>query len=150
VSFVLDTNTWIALLRWRNTSVLAQLQQRSPDEILLCSVVLAELLYGAEHGDPTRRDANVALVNELENTYASLPFDNRAARHYAVIRAELARAGCPIGPNDTMIAAIVRSHNATLVTNNTAEFSRVPELLIENWQSKQVRSHTNDVEAQDK
>jgi predicted nucleic acid-binding protein len=46
LSYLLDTNTWIALLRWQNAGVLADLKQHPADEILLCSVVLAELWYG--------------------------------------------------------------------------------------------------------
>jgi tRNA(fMet)-specific endonuclease VapC len=125
---------WIALLRWRNAEVLAHLKQLPPEEILLCSVVLAELWYGAEHSHANHRDKNYAVVNELESQYRSLPFDNAAARDYALIRAHLSSTGQPIGPNDTMIAAIARSQNAILVTNNTSEFGRVPNLSLENWQ----------------
>jgi tRNA(fMet)-specific endonuclease VapC len=75
------------------------------------------------------------LSIKLEAKYQSLPFDNAAARDYASIRSHLATAGQPIGPNDTMIAAIARSRGTTLVTHNTAEFSRVPGLLIEDWQT---------------
>ena len=95
---------------------------------------MAELWYGAEHGHPNHRDRNYALVNELESQYRALPFDNSAARDYALIRAHLTSAGQPIGPNDTMIAAIARSQDITLVTNNAAEFSRVAGLKLENWQ----------------
>ena len=135
MSYLLDSNTWVALLRWQNAGVLAQLKQHATDEILLCSVVLAELWYGAQRSDPNRRANNYALVNQLEARYQSLPFDNAAARHYAEIRAHLSSIGQPIGPNDTMIASIARSHGVTLVTHNTAEFSRVPGLLIDNWQT---------------
>ena len=135
MSYLLDSNTWIALLRWQNAGVLAGLKRLSAEEILLCSVVLAELWYGAEHGDANRRDDNYALVDELEGRYESLPFDNSAARDYAAIRAHLSRTGQPIGPNDTMIAAIARSRGVTLVTNNTVEFSRVPGLSLEDWQT---------------
>ena len=134
MSYLLDANMWIALLRWRNAEVLARLKQHLPEEVLLCSVVLAELWYGAEHGHPNHREKNYALVNELESRYRSLPFDTAAARDYALIRAQLTSAGQPIGPNDTMIAAIARSQSATLVTNNTSEFCRVPGLSLENWQ----------------
>lgn len=135
MSYLLDSNTWISLLRSQNAGVLARLKQHPANEILLCSVVLAELWYGAERSDPNRRVRNHAVVDELEAKYQSLPFDNSAARDFAVIRAHLSTVGQPIGPNDTMIAAITRSRSATLVTHNTAEFSRVPGLLIEDWQS---------------
>jgi tRNA(fMet)-specific endonuclease VapC len=135
LSFLLDTNTWVSLLRWQNAGVLAQLKQRPADEILICSVVLAELWFGAERSEAGRRAENCALVDELQARYQSLPFDDRAAREYAVIRADLALRGCPIGPNDTMIAAIARCLGATLVTHNTAEFSRVDGLMIADWQT---------------
>ncbi|MEX0613543.1 MAG: type II toxin-antitoxin system VapC family toxin [Pirellulales bacterium] len=135
MSYLLDTNTWISLLRWQNAGVLARLKQHPAEDILLCSVVLAELWYGAERSDPNRRADNYALINELEAKYESLPFDNPAARDYALIRAQLSRTGQSIGPNDTIIAAIARSRGATLVTHNTAEFSRVPSLLIQDWQT---------------
>jgi tRNA(fMet)-specific endonuclease VapC len=135
VSYLLDTNTWIALLRWQNAGVLARLQQHQPDEILLCSVVLAELWFGAERSNANRRVANLQLVDELEANYQSLPFDSAAAREYAIIQAHLFNIGQPIGPNDTLIDAIARSRGATLVTHNSAEFSRVPRLLVEDWQS---------------
>ena len=135
MSYLLDSNTWISLLRWQNAGILARLKQHPIEEILLCSVVLAELWYGAERGDANRRTDNYAVVDELEVKYQSLPFDTHAARDYAVIRAHLSSAGQPIGPNDTMIAAIARSRGVTLVTHNTAEFSRVPGLLIDDWQT---------------
>ena len=133
MSFLLDSNTWISLLRRQDAKVLAALDQHPADEILLCSVVLAELWYGAERSG--RREANYLLVDALQGKYRSLPFDDAAAREYAVIRATLAQQGNPIGPNDTMIAAIARSYGVTLVTNNVGEFRRVSGLAIEDWQS---------------
>jgi tRNA(fMet)-specific endonuclease VapC len=135
LSHLLDTNSWIALLRWQNAGILAQLKQHRSDEILLCSVVLAELWFGAERSDAAHRANNLKLVDELAAKYQSLPFDNAAARDYAIIRAHLFSAGQPIGPNDMLIAAIARSHGAALITHNVAEFSRVPGLTIDDWQS---------------
>jgi tRNA(fMet)-specific endonuclease VapC len=80
LSYLLDSNTWISLLRWQNAGVLAHLKQHPAEEILMCSVVLAELWYGAERSDPNRRADNQAVVDELEAKYQSLPFDNLAAR----------------------------------------------------------------------
>ena len=60
--------------------------------------------------------------------------DDPAAEAYGRLRAELARRGTPIGPNDLMIAAIALAYALTLVTHNTAEFSRVPGLRLEDWE----------------
>ncbi len=65
----------------------------------------------------------------------SLPFGDDAIMHYGEIRAFLAKAGTPIGPNDLLIAAIAKAHQVTLVTHNTAEFSRVPGILLADWQA---------------
>ena len=66
--------------------------------------------------------------------FDSLPFDDAAAEAYGRLRAELARRGMPIGPNDLMIAAIALAYGFTLVTHNTSEFSRVPGLRLEDWE----------------
>jgi tRNA(fMet)-specific endonuclease VapC len=115
--------------------MLANIKRRPAEEILLCAVVLAELWFGAERSDAARIADNLKVVAELEAKYQSCPFDNSAAREYAAIRTHLLGIGQPIGPNDLMIAAIARSRGLTLVTNNLAEFARVPGLLIEDWQS---------------
>ena len=64
----------------------------------------------------------------------SLPFDDRAAEEYGKIRAHLSSAGTLIGPNDLIIAATALAHACTVVTRNTREFSRVPGLLLEDWE----------------
>jgi tRNA(fMet)-specific endonuclease VapC len=84
----------------------------------------------------THRTANEALVNELRATYVSLPFDDASALDCAELRAHLSAAGQQVGPFDLLIAAIARTHGATLVTHNTAEFVRVPGLVVEDWQSQ--------------
>lgn len=65
----------------------------------------------------------------------SLPFDDKAAEQYAAIRRHLETLGLPIGPYDLQIAAIALVHGCTLVTHNQAEFSRVPRLLLEDWET---------------
>jgi len=114
--------------------VTVHLSQHPASDVALCSVVLAELLYGAEHSGPAHRVSNRALVANLRGQYASLPFDDRAAEHYGPLRADLASKGTPIGPNDLMIAAIALAHRLTVVTHNTAEFCRVPGLNVIDWQ----------------
>ena len=102
--------------------------------VRLSSVVKAELLYGARKS--TRMAENLRLLERFFDTIASLPFDDRCAEEYGLLRDELDRAGTPIGPNDLLIAATARAHRATLVTHNVREFSRVAELRIEDWESR--------------
>jgi tRNA(fMet)-specific endonuclease VapC len=134
VIYLLDTNAWIAFLRQNNPQLAKRLHQAVPADIALCSVVLAELFYGAHHGPASHLAANLALISRLQTQFQSLPFDNRAAAVYGELRADLARQGKPIGPNDLMIAAITRVHGLTLVTHNTAEFGRIAGLKLEDWQ----------------
>jgi tRNA(fMet)-specific endonuclease VapC len=134
VSHLLDTNSFVDHLRRGSTSnVTAKLLDAPPGSIYLCSVVLAELLYGALHSHSAYRAANLALVATLRQQFVSLPFDDRAAEEYGKVRAHLSAQGALIGPNDLMIAAIALANQMTLVTGNSAEFSRVPGLSLEDW-----------------
>ncbi len=65
-----------------------------------------------------------------------MPFDEPAAQAYGRVRAALARAGTPIGPLDTLIAAHALSLGLTVLTNNLREFRRVPDLKVEHWPTK--------------
>ena len=69
----------------------------------------------------------------LLKTIRTLPFDSAAAREAARIRAELESQGCPIGPYDVLLAGHALAAGLILVSANTAEFSRVAGLAVENW-----------------
>ena len=130
-TYLLDTNACVECLRNRNAGVVARFQSCSPREVRLCSVVIAELCYGA-YKSP-KPAANLTLVQTFAAPLITIAFDDLAADVYGRIRADLERRGQAIGPNDTMIAAIALANGLTLVTHNTAEFSRVNGLLIEDW-----------------
>lgn len=68
------------------------------------------------------------------NRFVSFPFDDEAAEVYGRIRADLEKLGTPIGPNDLLIAAIGLANDATVVTHNTREFSRIADLKLEDWE----------------
>lgn len=126
-----DTNVWIHVLKQPGGTLEQRILSHPPTEILLCSVVKAELWHGAHKYARTAR--RLAALHRLFANLASLPFDDVAAWHYAEIRHELEVAGRVIGPNDLQIAAICRAHGLTLVTSNTSEFSRVTGLAVEDW-----------------
>ena len=130
-----DPNAFVDHLRRGPTStVTGNLLAAAPGSIYLCSVVLAELLFGAVRSGSPHEAANRRLIVGLQAQFPTLPFDEKAAEEYAKLRAHLASVGLLIGPNDLMIAAVALANQMTLVTHNTAEFSRVPGLLLEDWQ----------------
>ncbi len=132
MTYLLDANSCIQFLNGRSENVRSRLESKRPEQIVLCSVVKAELLYGALKS--ARPAENLDRLGSFFKRFLSLPFDDASAETYGAIRVRLERAGTPIGPNDLFIAAIALSQRATLVTNNTREFGRVEGLLLEDWE----------------
>lgn len=130
--YLLDTNVCVRYLNGRSLAVKERLQATNVDEIYVCSIVKAELFYGAMRSNNPER--TLAKQQQFLNLFVSLAFDDEAALIYGRIRAHLARQGTPVGSNDLQIAAISLNHNLTLVTHNTREFSRIPELRFEDWE----------------
>ncbi|MBC8107114.1 MAG: type II toxin-antitoxin system VapC family toxin [Anaerolineae bacterium] len=121
-------------MRRRGPSVLERrVSSIDPNQIAICSVVLAELLVGAYRSD--QREKNFADIKELQKLFQSLPFDDSAASEFADIGAGLIRRGKKIGHNVLMIAAIARSAALIVVTHNSHEFDRVANLKCEDWQT---------------
>jgi len=128
--YLLDTNVVSEMVR----NPLGRVEQRvllvGENGIAISAVVAAELRFGVE------RKRSVRLAAKIDAVLARipvLPWDLPADRAYAKLRAELERAGTPIGANDMLIAAHALALNCVLVTDNEAEFRRVPGLTVENW-----------------
>jgi tRNA(fMet)-specific endonuclease VapC len=130
--YLLDTNVWVQFLRNRLALVVQRIHAHQPAEIRLCSIVKSELWYGCLRS--AKPAASRAKVDAVLQPYLSYPFDDAAADLHAQIGHHLDSLGTPIGPHDLQIAAIALVHGCTVVTHNTAEFSRVPGLLIEDWE----------------
>ena len=133
MKYLLDTNACVRYLNERGSAIELKMAEHRSSDIVLCSVVKAELLYGAMKSN--RSQKTLAQQRQFFNQFVSLPFDDKAADAYARIRADLVKIGTPIGPNDLLIAAIAIANDVTLVTHNTREFSRVAALRIEDWVS---------------
>ena len=133
MTHLLDANIIIAILKGKTNgqSASRRLAELPADEVAVCSVVEAELWHGAEkyRVPQQRRDE----LRELLAPHDSLPFDSLCVPHYARIRHHLEQEGQIIGGNDLLIAATALAHDLTLVTNNAAEFRRVPGLRVEDW-----------------
>jgi tRNA(fMet)-specific endonuclease VapC len=132
MKYLLDTNVCIVYLKGRNLNLKLRLDAVPIEEIAVCSVVKAELCYGAmKSANPER---NFALQQAFLNRFVSLPFDDLAATTFGTVRAQLEIRGMPIGAYDLQIAAIALANNLTLVTHNTREFERVDGLQIKDWE----------------
>lgn len=133
MKFLLDTNTCIAYLTQRSSSVEEHFKQAVPADIALCSIVKSELLFGAHKS--AKSTENLARLEIFFSPFVSLPFDDQAAALAGSVRAELEKAGTPIGPNDLLIGALALSRDLIVVTRNTREFSRISGLRLEDWVS---------------
>jgi tRNA(fMet)-specific endonuclease VapC len=131
--YLLDTNVCIRIINGRSPNARRRLMQIPADDIIVCSIVRAELFYGAAKSQTpelTRRKQDLFL-----EPFKSQSFDDVAADRYASVRLSLERVGTPIGTHDMEIAAIALANRLTVVTHNRREFSRVQGLMVEDWES---------------
>jgi tRNA(fMet)-specific endonuclease VapC len=132
MNWLLDTNACIRYLNGRAPALKARIDAVDEQDIFVCSMVKAEMYFGAARSvDPQR---TLEYQQRFLSRFVSLAFDDRAADAYGRIRARLAADGCPIGPNDLLIAATAIANGVTLVSRNLGEFSRVPGLAVEDWE----------------
>ncbi len=128
------TNAVIAILNSKTTPVRERLREILEEgfRVHISAIVYSELWYGVFRSARPERNA-ARIADFMAYGVGILDFDEEDAREAGYIRALLAKAGTPIGPYDVLIAAQARRRDATLVTANGREFSRVPGLKIEDW-----------------
>jgi tRNA(fMet)-specific endonuclease VapC len=130
-TYLLDTNICIYIKNRRPPEVLVRLSGLQPGEVAMSSITFGELCFGAAKSVKQRESMQVLVA--LKELIPVLALDANTSLHYGQIRQHLQHIGRPIGNNDLWIAAHALSSDLTLVTNNVAEFDRVPNLKIENW-----------------
>jgi tRNA(fMet)-specific endonuclease VapC len=129
----LDTNVVIAVLKQRPAPLLERFtRELAQGTLALSTIVLFELYYGIANSS-RRKENSDRLAVFLQAPIAMLSFEPEDAEEAGTLRAELRRAGTPIGPYDLLIAAQARRRGAVLVTANATEFARVPGLMMEDW-----------------
>ncbi len=129
--FLLDTNICIYIIKRKPQQVIERFNTLQPSDIGISSITVAELEYGASKSQ--KPEQNKAALQQFLIPLEILVFDQQAAQVYGTIRADLERQGQVIGSLDMLIAAQAKSEDIVLVTNNVREFSRIPDLKLENW-----------------
>jgi tRNA(fMet)-specific endonuclease VapC len=128
--YVLDTNTLIYFFRGEGRVAYTLLSQ-SPANITIPIIAVYEIQVGI--GKSSKPRVLSQQFEELTQSVEVLDIGRREAEAAADIRAQLEQSGTPIGPYEILIAGICLAHGGTLVTHNTAEFSRVAGLHITDW-----------------
>ncbi len=129
---ILDSNTISYYFRG-DPQVVPRLQALRPSEVGVPAIVEYDLRYGLLRMPSDAATPRLAALAQLLRPMQLLPFDSECAAQAASIRVELEAAGTPIGPHDMLIVATALRYQATLVTRNAREFSRMLGLQWVNW-----------------
>lgn len=129
--YLIDTNTCIFLKNKKPIHVLEKLRSVLYKDVYLSSVTVAEMQFGVYNSQNIEK--NRISLTEFLAPFQIIDFDDRDAEYFGKIRAQLKQKGELIGPYDMLIAAQALARRLILVTNNTKEFRRIPELVIEDW-----------------
>lgn len=129
--YLLDTNICIYIINKKPQKVVEKIKSLRPHQIKLSSVSLGELAYGVAKSRQQEKNHRALLY--FTSAFDIVNFDDTDAEVYGGIRAHLEKRGEIIGPYDMQIAAQAITRGLILVTNNLNEFSRIPNLKLENW-----------------
>lgn len=133
MKYILDTNACVHCLRKKGSALVkVRLAAQSAGDIAVGAITAADLYYGAARS--ANPAAGYAQTAAFTSQFTVLDVTEAVAAIYGTIRADLERAGTIIGPNDLLIAATALEHGLILVTHNTKEFSRVPGLVLDDWE----------------
>lgn len=130
MNYLLDTNIVSDSIRNPSGNVAKRIAAEGRARVCVSIIVAAQLRFGATK---RRSRSLVTRIEEILDFIPVIPFAEPADQYYGHIRAELERAGQPIGANDLLIAAHALALDCALVTNNEREFAQIPSLKIENW-----------------
>ena len=131
MDYLLDTCVVSDLVKGDNNTLI-RLKAKSPLQIKISSITAYELQYGLEKNDQLKKSVKKAVLGFLGDI-AIIPFQIDMAKQAAIIRSNLEQARKPIGSYDILIAATTLTLDLILVTSNEKEFSRIPNLKMENW-----------------
>ena len=128
--YLLDTNVLSHLAQDPHGRIAHRIMRAGVDTVCTNVIVAAELRFGAVKAGSSKLQSQIDIILASIDV---LPLETPVDRHYADLRHRLSRRGTPIGANDLLVAAHALSAGLVLVTANLGEFTRVSELVVENW-----------------
>ena len=131
MKYLVDTNVCIFLMKNTYPAMTRRFLSMDPSDFYISSVTLYELVYWAEKSKWGERNRNNLML--FLSPFSIIPFDGNDAYYAGKIRNYLEERGTMIGPYDVQIAAQGLARNLIVLTHNTDEFRRVPELKTEDW-----------------
>ena len=132
MKYLLDTNVCIKILKGNSDSISRRISSIKNKDIVISSIARYELFYGAYKSK--KKEETLSALRDFLDCFEDACFDKTISDLCGRLRADLDMAGTPIGPYDLQIGAIALANNFTLVTHNIKEFSRIPDLKIEDWE----------------
>jgi len=130
MTYLVDTNILIYLCNSKSAK-LERFRRHRPDEFLVSSITVGELIYGVNKSQ--QKDKNLQAILKVLSPFSIVDFDSSDGWEYGEIRGELESRGKVIGGNDMLIAAQARRRGLIVITNNMREYKRVHGLKVENW-----------------
>lgn len=131
LKYLLDTDVFSLMVKGQDAAINTRVQTLAKGEAILSVITAGEFYYGVAHAPVSKlRDQR---AQRLLDFFGLLPLDAKVAARYGTVRADLRRAGTPIGPNDLWLAAQALAHGLVMVTRNAREFKRVKGLKVEDW-----------------
>jgi tRNA(fMet)-specific endonuclease VapC len=112
--------------------LISKIKDHKPSELSICTVTLAEIYYGIEKS-PVKKKARRNKIERITSQLEIHPFDELAARKYAIIRCQLEKDGLVISERDLQIASVGMVNKLIVVTHNIKEFRRIAKLEVEDW-----------------
>ena len=94
-------------------------------------VTLMEFYYGAYKSQKVT--SNLGKIKLIEDSVEIISVGRESAEIFAMLKADLEKAGTPLDDFDLILAACALSHDLVLVTNNVRHFKRIHGLKLENW-----------------
>lgn len=128
--YLLDTDIVIYSLKG-DSAVKKNLERNLHAELKISIVTLMQLYYGAYKSQKVA--SNIGKIKRIEDAVEIIALGRESAEIFAMLKADLEKAGIPLDDFDLILAACALVHNLVLVTNNVKHFQRIQGLKFENW-----------------